>query len=479
MVGARPVSRRGKVLISASGCKLHRTMLLPHYVYPIAGTLWYIVILKGAQHFYYDSATKRSVWQLGETGISDLAVKVNFDDLAVLFAKSNGVDFGSETRQFKPLARPNPVPDCKQLLTPGSKNQHLETPASPDYESLDHPQVESHGEVSLGETEAESDDLEPKLGSKQPPGPLVASASGLGLSLGYSSSEEDPSDAQQDDGSEDDISTHDINSGLDLGLDDEDEAVAPGQHKTPHNKQFEQFEQFEAILDQYENEISTMDPWMLVEEDLLPKFSLHPEYYNLSEPSMRERAFNNWVTKRNACHEASEASHEKESQNSFPTDTLRFFRFLQERKSDVRKMYYVDFEKKYKEELDSYQSAGCDLESLYRQLRVTLNDFSDFERAQKAKRQSSTQVGKKNFKLAHVEEFLAEHNLAKYASNHDIGKLENNMDSFDHWVQICNLFSLPKNLVHDPRNFIIGDEKRVIAYLSGLRKGATGETSEM
>ncbi|KAM9918873.1 hypothetical protein OXX59_008353, partial [Metschnikowia pulcherrima] len=69
-------------------------MLQPLFTYPIQGTTWFIIVAKGASHFYFNSKTGVSVWQISETGIDDFESKVDFDDLAVLFAKANGFRIG-------------------------------------------------------------------------------------------------------------------------------------------------------------------------------------------------------------------------------------------------------------------------------------------------------------------------------------------------------------------------------------------------
>lgn len=443
-------------------------MIQPLFTYPVRDTTWYIIVGKGANHFYFDAETGISVWQLSDTNIDDLASKVNFDELAVLFAKANGLRLGrnehlGKKRKFseenklhkrKIIEDKNgdkdtePVPSLSPDVQPQTLTQDSEFSLPVD-----------RGEEIAGDLSVEVlEDTKPQETSEQ------TEQKPAGLDLGYSSSEDEDEDGEEELGSEqegDSIKNvsfaeseadEGVNSGLDLAFESEDEG--PGGDVDDTSKS-----DFKNLLDEFTSEISIYDPWFLVEEELLPKLAQNAAFYGVKD-SQREQIFDEWV----AARVDAEKEQEKKNAGIFPTDKLRFFQFSQEFKPEVRKLYYLEFYKKHAVEIDALSSSMVSLNpgSAYRELRVTLNDYAEHEKAEKKRKTEG------NLKVAYVETYLRRMLDGFPRQAEKILAEATDANFWDSWINICNEYSLPEKVVDDANNFIVGDEKRFACYVKVL-----------
>ncbi|OBA19180.1 hypothetical protein METBIDRAFT_46861 [Metschnikowia bicuspidata var. bicuspidata NRRL YB-4993] len=396
-------------------------MIQPLFTYPVKNTSWYIVVAKDAVHFYFNSETGASVWQLSETTIEDLESRVNFDDLAVLFAKANGLRVGPKEEGKKKRRLSSTLERLKSrrihdsLLNDGPERSQQ----SPDFSAQD---TGFTGYSSSEDEESEENDI------------------------GFSEAEQAQS-GQDDTCSESD----DVNVGLDLAFESDAEDSRVESREAARDD-------FRHLLDDYRDEISIYDPWFLVEEELLPKFSQDPAFYGVPDSLERESIFDAWV----ASQSSAEKQHVHQKRGVYPTPKLLFFQFLQEHKVEVRRLFYPEFYKKHAAEINDLcaSSPGLKPENLYRELRITLNDYADYEKAEKKRRTEG------NLKVAHVENYLRPRLAGFNRTLGDVQAAGNNGASFfERWMQLCNQHALPEQVVCDATNFVVGDEKRLTAYL--------------
>ncbi|GEQ67207.1 hypothetical protein JCM33374_g871 [Metschnikowia sp. JCM 33374] len=465
-------------------------MVKPLFTYAVKDTPWYVVVAKGASHFYFDSETGTSVWQLSDTDIDDFASKVNFDELGILFAKANGLRIGpaEHVRKKRRLSgsrehvtQPEVGDDVYDIVSdlpevrssPKREHSQEETSLLSRKEGADSsPAEKSIEDAPIGSEEAEQDDEVSDIDAR----PDVLKSTPAGLDLGYSSSEEDEDLSEEhkeaaDSGSdghadspqsehsfdnEDSGSEQDVNSGLDLGF--ESDGDEPGQDPNDTARH-----EFEALLDEHKAEISTYDPWFLVEEELLPKFSQNPAFYAVPDAVTREKIFDEWVVSRTNAHSKSQQS--AKSCGKYPTPKLLLLRYLQEYKPEVKKMYYGEFYKKHAAGIDAITELAPTInpENVYRELRVTLNDYAAYERSAKKHNVAG------NLKVAHVEAYLRQ-KLTQYSGKLGDAAVAAHEETsfFDRWMHLCNELSLPEAVVCDATNFILGDEKRFAGYLRVL-----------
>ncbi|RKP29381.1 hypothetical protein METBISCDRAFT_18785 [Metschnikowia bicuspidata] len=397
------------------------------FTYPISQTPWLIVITENAGHYYFNKESRVSVWQISETGIKDFASRVDFNELAILFGKANGFGFPEETNR-----------DRKRRKHQGNQFREIEAPVD------DKAPSESNTESELQEIINNVDEQ-----------------TRSGIDLGYSSSDESEDQREKNTDSNGDNNedvTSDVNAGLDLGLESDDYTNTGDFEKEHHNQ-----EQFLLLLDEFSTEISVYDPWFVVQEEFMPKFVHRPEYFGVDE-ELREELYNKW--KSECGQEAFFVSNTKDGDlPKYPTPRLLFYQFLQNYKSDVKKYYYSEFQKAHGSELQNFLSgtAFANPEETYRKLRVKLNDFTEFEKTTKANMRKKPQAdnGPTNLKVSHVQDFLV-----KAEGVQDKGPLfvDTTKTPFDQWMQICNHFDLPAQVVHHPTNFVLGDEKRLQCY---------------
>lgn len=422
------------------------------------------------------------MWQISETGIKDFVSRVDFNELAILFGKANGFGVPEKTNR-----------DRKRKKHQGNEIREIEAPV--DDKALSESNtvaddISGHSPVNDGlDSEINSLLAVECIEESELQGIIdnFDEQTRSGIDLGYSTSDESEDQREKNidsNGDNNEDVTSDVNAGLDLGLESDDYTNTGDFEKEHHN-----LEQFLLLLDEFSTEISVYDPWFVVQEELMPKFVHRPEYFGVDE-ELREELYNKWVALklkanvrvisesgvnllRNSDEEKSECEQEAffvSNTNDgdlpkYPTPRLLFYQFLQNYKSDVKKYYYSEFQKAHGSELQNFLSgtAFANPEETYRKLRVKLNDFTEFEKTTKANMRKKPQAnnGPTNLKVSHVQDFLV-----KAEGVQDKGPLfvDTTKTPFDQWMQICNHFDLPAQVVHHPTNFVLGDKKRLQCY---------------
>lgn len=453
-------------------------MSKPLFVYEVKSTSWCIVVTENAGHFYFDTATKKSVWQLDETGLdpATFVASVSFDDLGVLFARANG--FCLKEESTKVVGEKNVINQINDKLV---KEEGADIDDDRDIGLLDE-EEEVDGDVGDDEyDDGENDDEQMLRQILQESGYLpdpsdeapaeengndqeeIQSQEPKGLSLGYSSLEEGSEAEDQAEHEScgnvvpDQEASTDSKPELDLSipekeLEPETEALDLSLGETSSSA--ENNSKFIALLEKHKNAISVYDPWFVVEEELLSQLVQDPAYYAVPE-AQRESLFNEWVSPTASGKHT--ARHDR-----YPTPLLRYYQFLQEHKSQVRKLYFPEFYREHLSEFQTMHFGSLKPEDEYRRLRVTLTDFALYERRAK----KGVSAGASNLKLEYVRDFVA-----KQLAHHRCSppQVPENGSWFDRWILLCNQCNLPEKVVNDPTNFIVGDEKRFTCYVSVLQ----------
>lgn len=445
----------------------------PLFVYLVEDTDWHVIVTDDAGHFYFNSRTKVSVWQLADVGPA-VAEKINYDEVAVLFAKARGLD----VREVRKVGKKEKL-EGEETEVEETEEEVEEMEDVDDNEEVESDYVEVEGEDELTmallrevmaehdvDIENDVDDTEEDVGENLEDTEVPKLR---GLSLGYSSSDEEKLDDDLGDKENlDNDFDKDVESTEEAGevaggaaesaeslheslSDDASASDAPLDLSLNTENDPASIGAFKALLDTHKSSISIYDPWFMVEEDLLPKVANDPAYYGVPE-AHRESVFNAWV---------SEASTARETSATYPTSELLFFQLLQDNKSDVKTLYYSEYLSAHREVAKFLANhPNLNAEVLYRQLRVTLNDFAKHEReAKKQQKVTGKSNSGGNLKVAHLDKFLQTHlsELPHYGSIVHAGS------SFEQWIHLLNS-GVPMAVAHDTNNFIVGDEKRVICY---------------
>lgn len=443
-------------------------MSKPLFVYEVTSTSWCIIVTENAGHFYFDTATKKSVWQLNETGLAPerFVANVNFDDLGLLFARANGVEIEEDS---KPENTNKKNLEEQEIIYDESEESNSDVNGESEDEDGNEMLRQLLGESGLlPEEEIDSNNSESvnesNVNGQQENSPQTST----GLALGYSSLEDD---SEEEDDQESGNGTFNSviggddepNHALDLSIEGETETKSHEPKAdgldlsiTETSVSSEDTAKFIALLEKHRSAISIYDPWFVVEEELLAEFAQDPTFYVVPE-NQRESIFNQWVLDTTLANKLS-------LEATYPTPELRYFQFLQEHKSEVRKQYYAEFYRTHASEFKTMDFGHVKTEDEFRRLRVTLNDFAQYERS--AKKMAAAGASS-NLKLEHVRDFVS-----KSLASHKFEPLEIPASGswFDRWIDLCNLCNLPPKVVNDPTNFIVGDEKRFACYMSALQR---------
>jgi len=245
------------------------------------------------------------------------------------------------------------------------------------------------------------------------------------------------------------------NLGLDLSLSDDENDTT---------------QDFLRLLDSYKDRISFYDPWFLIEEELLSEFVTKPEYYSINDSSERERVFNHWCKIQQDKPQETKAEAEIENSEIYPTVTQMYFKYLQNHKKELKKYFYSQFSTKFADEIDLNFGAlpPKERELLYRQYKVMITDYVEYE-----KKMKNSGLNDINLKKLKLDNFLKKNSksISTNAKSEDILQIENSTDdSFKKWVKICNLYNIPTSIGNNVENFIVGDEKRLQSYIETIHK---------
>lgn len=245
------------------------------------------------------------------------------------------------------------------------------------------------------------------------------------------------------------------NLGLDLSLSDDERDTT---------------QDFLQLLDCYKDRISVYDPWFLVEEELLSEFITKPEYYSIHDSSERESIFNQWCKVQQDQPQNATAEVEVEKSKVYPTLTQMYFKYLQNHKKELKKYFYSQFSTKFADEIDLTfgELPSKERESLYRQYKIMITDYADYEK--KIKKSGLNDI---NLKKLRLDNFLKKNckTISNNAESEGILQVEDSTeDSFSKWAKLCNLYNIPTSIGNNVENFIVGDEKRLQSYIETLSK---------
>lgn len=487
----------------------------PAFQYKIPYEEWYFIVTSSGLHFYFNKSKRKSYWQLYDIFQDNACIDKNeflncikMEDVAVLMSRLNGLK-GLDGYFFKGSKGHEKDLHAKSIEV-DSRSPQKETEEEAEEAKIDQEgKVESEEQYEEETVEYDKDAKDEFIRNllleegyikdqtekkdEEPPG---------GLDLGYSSSENeseagedediennqdddndvkpevahngvndnDHRDANEEHDEEDDHDEHEIhdaddsddeienNLGLDLSLSDDEADFT---------------QDFLRLLDSFKNRISIYDPWFLIEEELLPELITKPEYYSIDDSTERENIFNKWCkVQHNAPQDSSANVHtEKQSCEVYPTVTQMYFKYLQSHKKELKKFLYSEFITKFSNEIDlSFGDLSLkERESLYRQYKMMITDFAEYEK--KMKKSSLNDANMKKLKL---EAFLNKNSrklLPNDAKREELLEIEKSTeDAFSKWVKVCNLYKIPTSMGNNVENFIVGNEKRLQSYIDMITR---------
>ncbi|KAI5960973.1 uncharacterized protein KGF55_004240 [Candida pseudojiufengensis] len=459
----------------------------PKFIYKIPKTEWFIIITNTQHHFYFNSNDLNSFWQLSdiekfynnnidindnevnenEQHISKLIENIEFNELGLLFAKSRGLDVKILDESEGDLKN-----QANQEI---DENEEEEVEEEEEEEEFIYENKDPSTEKQTISTSVESESEKKQEESKS-----------TGILAGYSSSEEDDIEGEEEEKEEeeekakptfaqdyveiedlvskildqeqtDEESSDDGNddNSLDLSLDDNDD-----------EKTNDINEEFKQILNQYSDEISSYEPWELVEEKLNSEFLKFPSYHSINSNKQKEEIFKQWLKERdskpNGDDENEEIDEENLSFKTFPTPTLLYKSLLQSKKDEIKSMIYPNFYTKNYLEINDIKLTKLEKEENFRNFKIFLNEFSKEEKTYK----KQNPLFKDNYKVFKLNEFLKNQNLTLTTQF----EVDSNLSFFENWINLLNnLNGLDESIVEDNINFIVGDEKRLNSYLLNIK----------
>lgn len=511
----------------------------PKYQYnvPYDANQWYIIVTSTNNHFYFNSNLKKSFWQINDfqnliDNKESFLKCINFDELSLIFAKNNGLNLD----QFLKLTlKPKQKPKANQKIIEQNDIKNVEQSDKEevllddnhedilsnheDGDDIDHKEEENILKPDISKEEQESlikDLLKEEGYLKDEQSSNEQTIVPSGLNLGYSSSDDDEEDEEEkderekqttietdipnksiddekDDEDEDNDEVYEDNFKLDLSLPDSDLEDENQLDLSISDTEQSSSEEFHNLLNQFKEKISIYDPWFLVEEELINEFIKYPGFYSIDEKD-RENVFNEWVklqeshddklTNQSEHNEVSEEEDIDENNKTFPTVIQLYFKFLQKFKPELKNSLFNEFKLKHmvnNPEFDIIvdQLSAKDIEDYFRLFRITINEFSKFEKHVKKTNKDKSQ-NKVNLKKQKVDDFLNSkkstiENEVKNL-NHLLSELQLNKSNdanddvyFDNWIELCNFFNLSSDIVNDPTNFIVGNEKRFQSYYEFIK----------
>lgn len=420
----------------------------PLFTYNVPQTSWYIVITDTSNHFYFNNNDKCSYWQLNDLNehygidIDQFITSINFDELAVLIAKSRGVNIESQKEE---------VPKTKEEEKEQEEKQEEEQEEQQEEEII----IEN---VQVSPTPSPEPKKEVKSQS---------------ILQGYSSSEdedEDEESANKDRNDIDEIAAHaiaqhqpqqdinqlsdddddDNNNSLDLSLDEDEGTISESEKQD-----------FMNLLNQFSNKISIYDSWDLIEEELIEEFIKFPEYLAILSKQEREKIFQKWCSRQQQQQEViydKDTMINEQDTGIFPTPKLKFLNFLQDFKLEIKDSFYQSFYTANYEKINQFNLLlSSTKELIFRNYKLMLNDFTQFAKKFKKQNKNSNQ----NVKVMKLNEFLNGKITGSY-------KIDEKLSYFDNWIKLLNNNDISAEIAENEINFLVGDEKRLNSYIEQL-----------
>lgn len=465
----------------------------PLFHYKIPYDEWYIIVTSKGIHFYFNKTLRKSYWQLHDVFEDNPSIdknnfinSINVEDVSILMSKVNGLK-GLEGYFFKSVSHVDIEPD-KQVEENESAHEEVEEvfENNTDSESEDEEQIHEY------DHEGQEDFVRNLLleeGYIKEQEPDTKGDASNGLNLGYSSSEDEleDEDAQENEGKEsgteksihenesDDLVDKDTSQDQNVELDAVDENSTDDENQNNLDLDLSisddggsTADDFFNLLDCFKDRISIYDPWFLVEEELLSELITKPEYYSINDANEREKLFSQW------CKIQQDENPESDgnaigADEPYPTATQIYYRFLQDHKKELKKLFYAEFRSEFANEfeLSFHELLPKEQENLYRQYKIMITDYAEYEK--KAKRNNPSNVNLKKQKLDTFLNKCKDTFLPLKVSEEEIRQIEDSAkDAFDKWAKLCNMYNIPLSVCNSVENFIVGDEKRLQSYIELL-----------
>lgn len=395
---------------------------------------WYVVIMEGGDHFYYDRATGSRCWQLSDIGFNE-DFELDFDKIAMYLAMARGLKWGVE----KPKIETETKPLKKEAVVEEEGDGNSDNNDNSEFEDVS----EEEGENTLQHSNT-NDELVMELLRLEG---YIEEKKELSTTLveGYSSSEDGDSEYESN-------ADHNVGSDNEGNNRDNEDATS----------------QFLALLDEYSDEIDIFSTWAMVEGDLLAKWVTRPEYYAISDAHQKEAAFDQWViaktktsTTKTAVNTKSDdpggiaATPSTGNELKIPTPRMEYLRFLLGEKKDVKRVTFAEFFNRHRQQ--EWGLLLGDQKSTYLAYKLMLSDQETFERLEKHK------FPDQNMKTLALGRWLALQNLPRHPKSAWSFGSES---AFEQWVQVVRTLRLPRKLVEHPLNYVVGDEKRLHCYMA-------------
>ncbi|ODV77065.1 uncharacterized protein CANTADRAFT_92243 [Suhomyces tanzawaensis NRRL Y-17324] len=472
---------------------------VPYYSQPLQDgqddihSHWHVILTTTGKHFYFNSKLKTSHWQLHdiktvygfETVEWDEFVNcIEYDEVAVLAAKIRGLKgLGLQNQNQQHI-----VDEKQEEAVPEKITEHSDNEASAGENSDD--KHDSDSEVDEEARDEYISNLLKEEGFIKSPEPETEQSDGekqhpAGGLVGYSSSEEEEEEEEDEEENEEleasalekdgkqintgDVSAQDseqrhveegsdsedeVNADLDLSLSDGEDAISGTSLR----------DEFVRLLESLGGKISIYDSWPMIEEELISELVQHAEFYSVKSIQEREEIFNGWVQQQLGEVKADSPSPIQEPEpQKYPSPPIEYFRILQDFKSDIKKMYYQEFFNQHQERLQELELTKREKENLYREFKVMITDFSQYERKIK---KSKSYDPNQNLKKAELLKFLKQRRStiqSVLAANSAAEGMQVN-DHFAKWILFLNANEFPADIAENCTNFIVGDEKRLQCY---------------
>lgn len=438
----------------------------PLFTYQIPDSpYWYIVITDTSHHFYFNNQDKSSYWQLSDiqnhykNGIDiqqQLIKSINFDELAILFAKSRGAQFeiiydkaeeiqGDVDQQQNEQKQAVEEEEEEEIVVeniPSKVNTRKQ-------EEKEQPKVKQtnsiiQGYLSSDEEEEEEDNKETDQEQEASQSIHIDELTSQALAQ-----------HQKSTGIESDEDGDNDNGSLDLSL---------SEPENPETDTSSAEQDFINLLNQFVRRISIYESWDLVEEELLQEFTTYPEFYAISSKLERQKVFQKWCTQQ---EQQKSSQPDIEEGGVFPTVKLNYLIFLQDFKQEIKQSFYQSFYNSHYQQLNGFNLSSLIKETIFRNYKLMLNDFTEF-----AKKYKKLNVGdNRNLKVMKLNEFLQNklHGDINNTVNSGSFIVDSKLSNLENWINLLNQYDIPTNIAENEINFLVGDEKRLNSYIDQLR----------
>lgn len=413
----------------------------PLFTYNIPLTSWYIVVTDTSNHFYFNNDDKCSYWQLYDLqeqydiDIPKFVESINYDELSVLMAKSRGVNIELKDEKEEVLSKSVGMKEDEIIIENVQSTPVVSSPPQ---------QQEKAQAILAGYSSSEDDEEEEEEKKKDKDDYDEDGEDEIPINIDeitekaiaqYKSQEDEQLSDDEDD-----------NNSLDLSLDDNDFSNSIKQD-------------FMNLLNQFSGKFSIYDSWDLIEEELIEEFVKYPEFLAILSKQERENIFQKWCSQQE--QEEGESNKDvviEENTGIFPTPKIKFLEFLQDFKLDIKDSFYQSFYAKNYIKINEFDLLPTIKESIFRNYKLMLNNFTKFAKNFKKQNKNSNQ----NVKVMKLNEFLKGKLSGSFIIN-------DNLSHFDNWINLLNENDISAEIAENEINFLVGDEKRLNSYIEQLQ----------